>query len=205
MKILSLLLFVLGGVVNAKHWLEEIEHRGSAPYYPDSLYPVFRNVKDFGAVGDGVADNTAAINAAISEGVRCVPSVCKGSTKSPATAYIPPGRRTYLISDSLIDLYYTQIIGDPTNLPVIKVSASFSKESFGLIDANPYLSIGTLAWNSTNVFFRQIRNLVFDTTALPPDFPALGIHWPSSQATFITNCVFRLSTVPGNRHTGTIG
>lgn len=110
--------------------------------------------------------------------------------------------RTYLISSSLIDLYYTQIIGDPTNPPIIKASGSFSKESFSLIDANPYLSTGTLAWNSTNVFFRQIRNLVLDTTALAPDFPAVGIHWPSSQATSITNCVFRLSTIPGNRHTG---
>ncbi|KAG7415278.1 Glucan 1,3-beta-glucosidase [Fusarium oxysporum f. sp. rapae] len=200
MKFLLLFLFTILGSVDARYWLEDIEHRGTAPYYPDKLYPVFRNVKDFGAIGDGVADDTAAINAAISEGVRCIPGVCKGSTISPATVYIPAG--TYLISNSLIDLYYTQIIGDPTNRPVIKASASFSKQSFGLIDGNPYLSTGSLAWNSTNVFFRQIRNLVLDTTALPPDFPAVGIHWPSSQATAITNCVFQLSTVPGNQHTG---
>lgn len=47
-----------------------------------------------------------------------------------------------------------------------------------------------------------MRNFVFDTTALPPDFNAIGVHWPSAQATAITNCVFRLSTVPGNHHTG---
>ncbi|KAH7239124.1 pectate lyase superfamily protein-domain-containing protein [Fusarium tricinctum] len=200
MKFMILFIFALAGIAEAKYWLEEIDHLGTSPYYPDKLYKVFRNVKDFGAVGDGVADDTAAINAAISEGVRCIPGVCKGSTISPATVYIPSG--TYLISSSLIDLYYTQIIGDPTNRPVIKASGSFSKESFSLIDANPYLSTGTLAWNSTNVFFRQIRNLVLDTTAIAPDFPAVGIHWPSSQATSITNCVFRLSTIPGNRHTG---
>jgi glucan 1,3-beta-glucosidase len=85
---------------------------------------------------------------------------------------------------------------------VIKASGSFNNQSFGLIDSNPYLSGGSLSYNSTNVFFRQIRNLVLDTTALPPVFPAIGIHWPSSQATSITNCEFRLSTVPGNRHTG---
>lgn len=110
--------------------------------------------------------------------------------------------RTYLISDSIIDFYYTQIIGDPTNRPVIKAASTFSKESFGLIDSNPYLFNGALAWNSTNNFFRQIRNIILDTTALPPDFPAIGIHWPSSQATSITNCEFFLSTVLGNRHTG---
>lgn len=110
--------------------------------------------------------------------------------------------RTYLISDSIIDLYYTQIVGDPTNRPIIRAASTFSKESFGLIDTNPYLPNGALSWNSTNNFFRQIRNLIIDTTALPPEFPAVGIHWPSSQATSITNCAFYLSTVPGNRHTG---
>jgi glucan 1,3-beta-glucosidase len=53
MKFLLLLLFTLLGSADARYWLEDIEHRGSAPYYPDKLYPVFRNVKDFGAVGDG--------------------------------------------------------------------------------------------------------------------------------------------------------
>ncbi|KAF5006260.1 hypothetical protein FDECE_7350 [Fusarium decemcellulare] len=200
MKLKAIFALALAAMIEAKYWLEEIDHLGRAPYYPDTLYQVFRNVKDYGAVGDGVTDDTAAINAAISAGVRCSPGVCKGSTLSPATVYIPAG--TYLISSSLIDLYYTQIIGDPTNRPVIKASGSFSKESFGLIDANPYLFNGELSWNSTNVFFRQIRNLVLDTTALPPDFPVVGIHWPSSQATAVTNCLFKLSAVPGNKHTG---
>ncbi|KAM0344346.1 hypothetical protein ACHAPU_007705 [Fusarium lateritium] len=200
MKLIILLISALAGIAESKYWLEEINHLGTAPYYPDKLYRIFRNVKDFGAVGDGVTDDTAAINAAISAGVRCSSGVCKGSTISPATVYIPSG--TYLISSSIIDLYYTQIVGDPTDRPIIKASGSFSKDTFGLIDANPYLPGGSLSWNSTNVFFRQIRNLVLDTTALPPDFPAVGIHWPSSQATSITNCIFQLSTIPGNRHTG---
>lgn len=53
-----------------------------------------------------------------------------------------------------------------------------------------------------NTFFRQVRNFVFDTTALPPDFNAIGVHWPSAQATSLSNCEFRLSNVPGNQHTG---
>lgn len=110
--------------------------------------------------------------------------------------------RTYLITDSIIDLYYTQIVGDPNNRPIIKAASTFSMNSFGLIDANPYLPNGALSWNSTNNFFRQIRNLIIDTTALPPEFPAVGIHWPSSQATSITNCAFYLSRVQGNKHTG---
>jgi glucan 1,3-beta-glucosidase len=53
MKFLLLFLFTLWGSADARYWLEDIEHRGTAPYYPDKLYPVFRNVKDFGAIGDG--------------------------------------------------------------------------------------------------------------------------------------------------------
>jgi glucan 1,3-beta-glucosidase len=44
------------------YWLENIKHQGKAAYNsnPDT-YQVFRNVKEFGAVGDGVADDTNAI------------------------------------------------------------------------------------------------------------------------------------------------
>ena len=101
------------------------------------------------------------------------------------------------MSDSILQFYYTQLIGDPTAMPVIKGSSSFPTEGrLGLVDANQYQSSGALAYQATNVFFRQIRNLVLDTTDMPGK--ATALHWPSSQATTIQNCVFKL----GNAHTG---
>jgi len=99
-----------------------------------------------------------------------------------------------------VDYYYTQIIGDPNNMPVIKATASFKPTTLGLLDADVYTPSGALKFQSTNVFFRQVRNLIFDTRDVPGQ--VYGVHWPSSQATSIQNCVFRLSEAPGNAHTG---
>lgn len=57
MKLTSLIPLVLAGTSQARYWLEEIQHLGRSPYFPDNHYRVFRNVKDYGALGDG-SENT---------------------------------------------------------------------------------------------------------------------------------------------------
>lgn len=91
MRITAAFWLAAAAVAKAAYWMEDIAHQGISPYHPDPAYKVFRNVKDFGAKGDGITDDTAAINRAISSGKRCGPGECKGETTSPATVYFPPG------------------------------------------------------------------------------------------------------------------
>jgi len=47
---------------NEPYWLEKMKHQGLSAYNQDPpSYRTFRNVKDFGARGDGVTDDTQAI------------------------------------------------------------------------------------------------------------------------------------------------
>ncbi|TLD28496.1 hypothetical protein PspLS_03645 [Pyricularia sp. CBS 133598] len=192
----SLLLAVLMWVGVSAYWLGDLPNQGVAPF-AGAGYTVRRNVRDFGARGDGVTDDTAAINAALQAGNRCNIG-CASTTTTPALVYFPAG--TYLISTSLLPPYFTMMIGDAANPPTLKATSNF--QGFGLIDANPYQNTGNLNWISVNNFYKQIRNFVIDTTNIPPQTPATGVHWPTSQATSMQNIVFRMPTTPGVVHVG---
>ncbi|KAJ9400103.1 CAZyme family GH55 [Paecilomyces variotii] len=180
-------------------WLEDIKHQGLAAFNSDpSSYVVFRNVMDYGAKGDGSTDDTAAINAAISDGNRNGPDSRESSTTTPAIVYFPAG--TYVVSTSIIDYYFTQLIGNPNDLPVIKATPGFT--GLGVIDGDQYQSDGNQGWTSTNVFYRQIRNLIIDLTDIPGTTAATGIHWPTGQATSIQNVEIRQSADAGTQHQG---
>lgn len=142
----------------SSYWVANIQRQGTVAF-GNSSYQVFRNVQDYGATGNGQTDDTAAINAAISDGNRCGQG-CDSSTVTPALVYFPPG--TYLVSAPLIQYYYTQFVGDAVTIPTIKAAASFT--GIAVIDSDPYAS-GGINWyvsSESTLSLPQIGKTDFD-------------------------------------------
>ena len=184
---------------SSSYWMAQIARQGTVSPYNTDNYRVFRNVMDFGAKGDGSTDDSAAINETMFADGRCGQG-CDSSTTKPAIVYFPPG--TYVISKPIVMPYYTQVIGDAINLPVIKGSPAF--EGIALIDSNPYIpgvsnpdGSGINFYTNQNNFFRQVRNFIVDMTSMPEVNPdgvsgPAGIHWQVAQATSLQNIRFNM-------------
>lgn len=171
---------------SSSYWVADIARNGSPAFNTAAGYKVFRNVKDYGAKGDGSTDDTEFINKAIADGDRCGLG-CGSSTTTPAIVYFPPG--TYMVSKPIVQYYYTQLVGDAVQLPTLKAMPSF--EGMAVIDADPYNDDGSNWYTNQNNFFRQIRNFNIDLTGLDQSKGA-GIHWQVAQATSLQNIHFNM-------------
>ncbi|KXT10523.1 hypothetical protein AC579_2363 [Pseudocercospora musae] len=178
------------------YWYSQIKRQGSPAYGNNATYKIWRNVKDYGARGDGVTDDTDAIQAAIADGFRCGfwgtaeatedPRNCESQTTTPAIVYVPAG--TYMISKPVVMWYYTHFIGDANNLPTLKATSGFS--GIGVLDTDPYIIYQQQWYTNQNNFWRNVRNLIIDTTNVPSGTSVHGVHWQVSQATTMQNVVF---------------
>ncbi|KZT11300.1 glycoside hydrolase family 55 protein [Laetiporus sulphureus 93-53] len=181
-------------------WMQDIKHQGTSAFNSDpASYTVFRSVKDYGAVGDGVADDTDAI--------KCVFALeynIRGSSQCilPRRSFISLKGNTYKVSSPIIAYYYTQLIGDARVPPTLLASSNFS--GMAVIDADPYIPNGWGAqwYNDTNNFFRSVRNFVIDLTDTTATDDSTGIHWQVSQATSLYNIQFEMSTASDTAHQG---
>ncbi|KAF4555700.1 Glucan 1,3-beta-glucosidase-like protein 6 [Elsinoe fawcettii] len=175
--------------IDSDWWYAQIQHKGRPAYGNNDTYQPWRNVKDYGAKGDGVTDDTDAINNATWDGNRCgFFNDCNQQTTAPGIIYFPPG--TYIVSRPLIMLYYTQFIGDAVDLPVIKGTPDFF--GIALLDSDPYLAYGFNWYQNQNNFWRHVRNFVIDMTAMPTRGQQNGIHWQVSQGTTIMDVIFNM-------------
>lgn len=121
------------------------------------------SVKDFGAVGDGIADDTAAINRAIANRWTAGPPPPYPYETLLSAIRFPAG--VYKIT-SPIDIYpYTVLIGDGPEISVIKLangssnSAMRTADSFGEVGSN-------IGQNGADLpQYITISNLSIDTSA----------------------------------------
>ncbi|KAK1966745.1 pectin lyase-like protein [Colletotrichum sublineola] len=185
--------FTRRAAASGSYWMESIARKGTVPWANDPSYTVFRNMLDYGAVGNGVTDDTAAIKRAMNEGRRCGEK-CNGSTVKNAIVYFPPGK--YLISSTVPLPFGTQVIGDAINRPVLVASQSFV--GLGVLSTDQYTGGGTgpdghdQQWyvNTAN-FYRQIRNIIIDVRPAPSSQEAACLHYQVAQATSMQNVELR--------------
>ena len=175
-----LLSFIAAAAVSAKlitetqvsgYWYENIKHGiGSST-------SGYRNVKNFGAKGDGVTDDSAAIQKAINGG---------GS----GIVYLPAG--TYLVNSAIKNIQGVVIAGDPTNRPTIKASASF-KDAILLVGQDSRVA-------GLGAFYHGVRNLVLDSTTVPPTKTMTLLQFSVSQNSQLSNVMFDMPI--GSSHVG---
>ncbi|KAJ3986081.1 glycoside hydrolase family 55 protein [Lentinula detonsa] len=185
----------------APYWRELIKHQGTSPFNPNTTYMVYRNVKDYGAKGDGITDDSAAFNLAISDGGRCGGGKCQSSTITPASVYVPKG--VYLLKKAITPYYMTQLLGDPRDPPTLLADESF--RDLAVIDADPYIpGEGGAQWfTNQNNFYRTVKNFIIDVRRVPATVSqGTGIHWQVAQATSLQNIKFYMSEDPNTAHQG---
>lgn len=173
----------------SQYWLELQDHTGSprgyAPFTNEkATYPVFRNVRSYNVVGDGIADDTdklqKAINAISADPNGAGTRYKNEVTTRPALVYVPGG--TYKLTKPLDLRLNTILVGDPLHRPVFKASANFNGDI--LINGNDFATDGA---SGTTNFFIAIKNIVIDTTAINKDTTVTGLRWGIAQACQLTN------------------
>ena len=152
--------------------------------------PAWRSVAAFGAVGDGVHDDTRAIQAAL--------DAARGDSgaKAPAVVYVPPG--DYLISDTLRVWGFTTLRGCSTSPPTLRLAPA--APGFGNVSALRPLLASTSGWGvnltaglppwwhntlpSNFLFYQQVHALSLDVSAAGND-GAVALYWCVAQQTSV--------------------
>ena len=179
-------------------WYETTPH-GSGPA------SAFRSALDFGAVGDGVTDDTAALLRALNGNQ--TGSTGSGLAKSARVVYLPAG--TYLIRDTLVLWFWTTLQGNPlpgcaSTLLLAPGSPGFSDPSAlkPLLAANGGFnsSAGDGAWwrvdrtfggHANDLFYTSLRDV--GVRVGPGNAGAVAVYFPVAQQTSIRNVAIDLT------------
>lgn len=188
--------FTMAARVNqSAYWLDAQDHtgpaRGYAPFIaPDYTYPVYRNVRSYGAVGDGVHDDADLLQNAINTDGQGGNRYRNEVTTRPALVFVPGGE--YKVSKTVDLRLNTILVGDPNNPPVFKATAGFSAGS-SVINGYDFATDGT---GGTTNFFVAIKNIVIDTTNVEKNKSVVALNWGVAQACQLTNVKIRMPRRP---------
>jgi len=166
---------------------------------PSSLSPIQRslqdklddivNIRDFGAVGDGVTDDTAAINRALQQIYLSTASNIE--PRARRTIYFPGG--TYLTSYSLTIPTYARLVGDGLSSSIIKLTqAAYSVANITDSKFQNSTSIGTNGATKPNDV--EISGLSFFNSNLSLSSPLFIIDSATNVKIYNTSFVSNLTT-----------
>lgn len=154
-------------------WYESMESAGR----PNNL--TFRNVKWYGAKGDGVTDDTTAITTALTYNRNS-----EFTLSTPMVVYIPPG--DYVVTNTLVLYFLTHLIGNSLCPPRLLLPAGTWP------GGQNYVLSGDTSYDGEHddEFYRGIAHI--DIVIGANNGGAGGIHWAVSQATFLRDMVIDL-------------
>lgn len=147
------------------------------------------SVKSFGALGDGVTDDTAAINRALYQ-LYCrepIPAARK-------TLYFPAG--LYIISDTIKIPTYAMLAGEGKNSTIIKMLTNPNNSTHVVKTADSQQQVGLNIGNNSAVTpaYIDVRDMTFETIE---DMSILLIE-QAHHCTFVNVGFFGSLTVPGD-------
>ncbi|KAK6336819.1 hypothetical protein TWF718_009607 [Orbilia javanica] len=176
------------------YYLDQFKHQGL--WHLNASYPVYRNVKCWGAKGDGVTDDTNAIIRALTEGKTCKGSNCQNFYVPPSLVYFPKG--DYIVGKTLPIYRNTQIIGNARHQPVIRAKDN-SFVGSAIFETKVKESIG----NGVGDFI-TLKNFALIGGKVSRDRDFAAIRWNAGHASGIYQVKTSMSYDASNKHRGIV-
>ncbi|KAK6507602.1 hypothetical protein TWF481_006029 [Arthrobotrys musiformis] len=164
-------------------------------WHKNSSYPVYRNVKCWGAKGDGVTDDTDAIIRALTEGKTCQGSNCKNFYIPPSLVYFPKGE--YIVGKTLPIYKNTQVIGSAWQQPVIRTKGTFTGSA--IFETKVKENIGGAIGD-----FITLKNFALIGGKVPRERDFAAVRWSAGHASGIYQVKTSMSYDAANKHRGIV-
>lgn len=149
----------------------------------------FVNIRDFGALGDGITDDTASINRALQQIYK---STATAEARSHRTIYFPGG--TYLTSNTIQVPPNARLMGDGINSAIIKLTQG-NKSAVEFCDSNFLTGASLGSTGGTLPGMIEINGLYITTSNTAVVQPIMVVD--SASNIKITNTRIEANVTPG--------